>query len=303
MHAAKSESDITSLAPSSPRSPKRQHVLYYVQSPSRDSHDDENKSSSSIQPTPAFTTPSDSPSHPHSRTSSAASRVSGNLRFKGFGNYNKRNECHVIEEEDDDYEDHYGKNNHRWCQCLMGLLGFGFLFTLFCLIIWGVSKPYKPQITVESLEVFNFFTCLGSDLTGVPTKMVTLNCSLSMVVYNPATFFGIHVTADPINLMYAELEIAIGKLRRYYQPRESSHTVTANLVGSKVPLYGAGASFQAAENGGGVPVRLDFELQSRGNVVGRLVKTKHRRHVSCPLVIDSSKTKPIKFKKDSCTYD
>ncbi|KAK6944967.1 hypothetical protein RJ641_026069 [Dillenia turbinata] len=259
MHA-KSELDITSLAPSSPRSPKRQHVLYYVQSPSRDSHDDENKSSSSIQPTPAFTTPSESPSHPHSRTSSATSRVSGNLRFKGFGNYNKRNECNVILEEDDDYQDYYVKNDHR-------------------------SKPYKLQITVQTLEVFNFFTSLGSDSTGFPTKMVTVNCSLSMVVYNPASFFGIHVTSDPINLY----------LRKYYQPRKSCHAVTANLFGNKVPLCGAGAgaSFQAAENGG-VPVRLDFELRSRGDIVGRLVKTKHKRHVSCPLVIDSSNTKPIK---------
>ncbi|XP_039026026.1 uncharacterized protein LOC120159508 [Hibiscus syriacus] len=69
MLSTKSESDITSLAPSSPsRSPKR--PVYYVQSPSRDSHDGDK--SSTMQPSPM-----ESPSHPssvgpHSRNSSRA---------------------------------------------------------------------------------------------------------------------------------------------------------------------------------------------------------------------------------------
>ncbi|KAM3267959.1 hypothetical protein P3S67_031944 [Capsicum chacoense] len=50
---AKSESDITSLAHTSPsRSPKR--PVYYVQSPSRDSHDGDK---TSMQPTPSFNSP------------------------------------------------------------------------------------------------------------------------------------------------------------------------------------------------------------------------------------------------------
>ncbi|KAF7820428.1 urease accessory protein D isoform X1 [Senna tora] len=72
MLSAKSESDITSLAASSPsRSPKR--PVYYVQSPSRDSHDGDK---SSMQTTPISNSPMESPSHPsfgrHSRNSSAS---------------------------------------------------------------------------------------------------------------------------------------------------------------------------------------------------------------------------------------
>lgn len=88
MHA-KSESDVTSLAPSSPpRSPKRGGGVgvgganYYVQSPSRESHDGGYKSSS-MQATPVYNSPNESPSHPsygrHSRSSSV-SRFSGTLR-------------------------------------------------------------------------------------------------------------------------------------------------------------------------------------------------------------------------------
>ncbi|KAK8969902.1 hypothetical protein KSP40_PGU018014 [Platanthera guangdongensis] len=79
MHV-KSDSDVTSLAPSSPpRSPKR--PVYYVQSPSRYSNDEDK--STSMQNTPVYNSPMESPSHPsigrHSRTSSA-SRFSGIFR-------------------------------------------------------------------------------------------------------------------------------------------------------------------------------------------------------------------------------
>lgn len=59
----------------------------------------------------------------------------------------------------------------------------------------------------------NFYFGEGSDMTGVPTKMVTMNCSVRMSVYNPATFFGIHVSSDAVNLMYSEITVATGQVR------------------------------------------------------------------------------------------
>ncbi|KAK2970980.1 hypothetical protein RJ640_027461 [Escallonia rubra] len=303
---AKSESDVTSLAPSSPTSPKRhQPPAYYVQSPSRDSHDDGDKSST-MHPTPtnynSSSSPMDSPSHPstffgrHSQASSA-SRVSGAFR--------KRNEwrhCNVIDEEGDC--DDFGDQGYmRRCQFWMAVLGFGVVFGLFCLVIWGASRPFKAQVSVKSLTVNNFYSGEGSDFSGVPTKLLTVNCSVKMVIHNPATFFGIHVSSSSVNLMYTQLKVASGQLKRYYQRRKSHRTVSVNLEGNKVPLYGAGASFGASDNGGGVPLKLVFEIRSRGNVVGKLVKSKHRRHVACYLVIVSRGTKTIKFKENSCTYD
>ena len=94
------------------------------------------------------------------------------------------------------------------------------------------------------------------------------------------------------------------QLKKYYQPRKSRRTVAMIVEGNKVPLYGAGSSLTVAQTGNIViPLTLKFEILSRGNVVGKLVRTKHRRQISCPLVIDSSSPKPIKFKKNTCTYD
>lgn len=146
MHA-KSESDVTSLAPSSPRaSPKRQ--LYYVQSPSRDSHDGDK--SSSMQATPVYNSPMESPSHP-----SSISRFSGTFRSSSGRKGNRKRvndkgwpECNVILEEGayDDIEDEVFS---RRCQIMIALLAFVLLFTAFCLIIWGASRPYKPEVVVK----------------------------------------------------------------------------------------------------------------------------------------------------------
>ncbi|KAL5572649.1 hypothetical protein UlMin_022246 [Ulmus minor] len=305
MIRTKSDSDVTSLDPSSPRSPKR--PVYYVQSPSRDSHDGDK--TSSTQATPAFNSPTESPSHPsygrHSRTSSG-SRFSGTFSGKKFGR--RRNdkgwlECDVILEEGN-YDDLYGKGLSRRCQIMIALIGFILIFSVFCLILWGASRPYKAKITLKSLTVHNFYFGEGSDATGVPTKLLTVNCSVRMSVYNPATFFGIHVSSSPFSLMYSEITVATGQLKKYYQPRKSHRTVSVNLQGTKVPLYGAGASFAVSDSvEDGVPIKLVFEVKSKGNVVGKLVKSTHRRRISCSLDIDSRKTKPIKFKHDSCAYE
>ncbi|KAH7511925.1 hypothetical protein FEM48_Zijuj12G0035000 [Ziziphus jujuba var. spinosa] len=264
-----------------------------------------------MQATPAFNSPMESPSHPsygrHSRASSA-SRFSGNFRSSsGTKAGRKRNdkgwpECKVIEEEGD-YGDMYrDKGLSRRCQIFIGLFGFVVIFTIFCLIIWGASRPYKAQITLKTLTLHNFYYGEGSDNTGVPTKLLTMNCSVKMKVYNPATFFGIHVSSSPINLMYSEISVATGQLKKYYQPRKSHRNVTVNLQGLKVPLYGAGASLAVSDDTG-IDMILMFEVRSRGYVVGKLVKSTHRRRLSCSITVDSHNTKPIKFKKDSCSYD
>ncbi|KAH7658322.1 hypothetical protein IHE45_17G080500 [Dioscorea alata] len=306
MHA-KSDSDVTSLAASSPpRSPKR--AVYYVQSPSRDSHDGDK--SSSMQATPVYNSPMESPTHPsygrHSRASSA-SRFSGTFGFKGSRKrLNEKGwpECNVIQEEGsyDDLDEDRGLS--RKCQVAIAFVGFVLLFTVFCLIIWGAARPYKADVVVKSLSVANFYAGEGSDGTNVPTKLVTSNFSVKISVYNPAAMFGIHVSSGPIDLMFSEIAVATGQLKKYYQPRKSHRTVSVILEGDKVPLYGAGASLTLPSTGGGtVKLTLNFDIITRGYVVGKLVRVKHRKHVSCPITVDISKTKPIKLSQHSCTYE
>lgn len=155
-----SDSDVTSLATTSPsRSPKR--AAYYVVSPSRDSRDDGDKSSST-QATPVYNSPLDSPSHqssigPHSRASSA-SRFSGNLtggraatRKRPHGHGKGWHEVDVIDEED--AEDAAGVDQERElsrsCVAAFWFSVFVLAFTLVCLVVWGAARRDKPSVLVK----------------------------------------------------------------------------------------------------------------------------------------------------------
>lgn len=71
------------------------------------------------------------------------------------------------------------------------------------------------QCSLQSLTVNNMYVGSGSDFTGVITKMLNLNGSLRISVYNPATFYGIHVSATPVNLIYSDVVVATGEVGLY----------------------------------------------------------------------------------------
>ncbi|KAL6627140.1 hypothetical protein ACP70R_030866 [Stipagrostis hirtigluma subsp. patula] len=316
MKHTSSESDETSLAttspPRTPKTPKR--PAYYVQSPSRDSHDDGDKSSTT-QTTPVYNnSPLDSPSHPstgrHSRISSAT-RFSGTLRSSSPGSRAGRKrlgfkgwrEVDAIDEEGE-YDELDEERDHlpRCCVAAFWLSVLVLLFTTVCLVVWGAARHHKPSVIVKSLTVHNFYAGEGTDRTGVPTKLVTLNCSLNINVHNPSTMFGIHVSSGPIRLMYSEIAIANGQLEKFYQPR-TSHRVASVLVhGEKTPLYGAGATLGLSSTGGAVPLTLQLKVRTRGYVIGKLVRVTHGKRVKCPVVISSGSSKPVRFIQSACSY-
>ncbi|XP_076918233.1 uncharacterized protein LOC143578585 [Bidens hawaiensis] len=300
----KSETDSNSTSSAS-ASPK---CTYIVQSPSHDSHNDYKSSTR--------TTPTESPTHSsHSRFSSE-SRVSGPYWFSLIGKHHHNNNImkkkkgwpplfSVIDEENEDYgnDDYYDERQvTRQCRFVMFLMGFVMVFTTICLITWGASRPYKFHVQMKSWKVNNFYYGEGIDNTGVSTKLLSVNCTVKMSIQNPATFFGIHVSSASLNLFYSRIRVGSGQSANYYLPKESEKKISVNLEGRQVPLYGAGVGLVMASDNGSVPLRLEFDIHSQANLVGRLVKTKQHRRVFCIMKIDSQNDKAIDFKQDSCLY-
>ena len=101
--------------------------------------------------------PMESPSHLsfgcHLRNSSA-SRFWGIFRLssgrKGSRRRNDKGwlECNVIMEEGA-YDNLQDKVFTRQCQAMIALFSFVVLFTTFCLIIRGASRPFKAEITMK----------------------------------------------------------------------------------------------------------------------------------------------------------
>ncbi|KAG8491999.1 hypothetical protein CXB51_015296 [Gossypium anomalum] len=231
MHA-KTDSEVTSLAPSSPtRSPPR--PVYYVQSPSRDSHDGEKTTTTSFHSTPILS-PTGSPPHSHSsvgrhsRESSSSrfseslkpgsrkvspddgSSKSGHRKGSSSSHHKQWKDCDVIEEEGLLESEEREKSLPRRCYLLAFVVGFFVLFSMFSLILWGASRPQKPKITMKSIKFEQFKIQAGSDFSGVSTDMITMNSTVKMIYRNTGTFFGVHVTSSPLDLSYSQINIASG---------------------------------------------------------------------------------------------
>ncbi|PPS11772.1 hypothetical protein GOBAR_AA08865 [Gossypium barbadense] len=254
MHA-KTDSEVTSLPPSSPtRSPRR--PVYYVQSPSRDSHDGEKTTTTSFHSTPILS-PTGSPPHSHSSVGrhsreSSSSRFSGSLKpgsrkvspkegssksgyRKGSSSSHHKQwkDCDVIEEEGLLESEEREKSLPRRCYLLAFVVGFFVLFSMFSLILWGASRPQKPKITMKSIKFEQFKIQAGSDFTGVSTDMITMNSTVKMIYRNTGTFFGVHVTSSPLDLSYSQINIASGTMKKFYQSRESQRSVSITVTGNK----------------------------------------------------------------------
>ncbi|MQM08729.1 hypothetical protein Taro_041584 [Colocasia esculenta] len=328
MHA-KTDSEVTSIAPSSPtRSPRR--PVYYVQSPSRDSHDGE-KTTTSFHSSPVLS-PAGSPPHSHSSVGrhsreSSSSRFSGSLkpggsrkispndggRGGGAGRSRKHDkpwkECAVIEEEGLLDEEDERRGMRRRCYLLAFLLGFFVLFSFFSLVLWGASRNQRPEITMKTVTFEDFSIQAGADNSGVPTDMVNMNATVKLTFQNTATFFGVHVTSTPVDLSYSQLTLASGNINNFYQSRKSQRTLIIPVVGNRIPLYGGGSSLTSTPGSAGagnnkkppVPLGLSFTVRSRAYVLGKLVKPKFSTTVQCSVVMDQNKLNtPVNLK--NCQY-
>ncbi|CAN0900939.1 hypothetical protein LINGRAHAP2_LOCUS21117 [Linum grandiflorum] len=316
-HLSKTDSEVSSQTPSSPgrSSPPRSTcpAVYYVQSPSRDSHDGTGKTTNSFHSTPVIS-PMGSPPHsqhsnsslgPHSRESSSTRfsdqrNKNGQGRGRGRRGGNTWKGFDAIEEEghlllDADLPPH---GMTRRCYFLAFIIGFFLLFSLFSLILWGASKPQKPTVAMK------FIVQAGADFSGVATDMVTMNCSVKLTFRNTATFFGVHVTSTPLDLSFSQLTLATGIIKEFYQARKSQRTVTIMAKGRNVPLYGGGETLTMV--GGApsqpVPVVLSLMVRSRAYVLGRLVKPKFYKRVHCSVLLDPRKMNVAIPLKNKCTY-
>ncbi|PIA56502.1 hypothetical protein AQUCO_00700682v1 [Aquilegia coerulea] len=320
MHA-KTDSEVTSLAPSSPtRSPRR--PVYYVQSPSRDSHDGE-KTTTSFHSTPVLS-PMGSPPHSHSSVGrhsreSSSSRFSGSLKpgsrkispndgSRGGGHRKGQKpwkQIDVIEEEGLLEEEGIHKGFPRRCYFPAFVLGFFILFSLFSLILWGASRPQKPKVQMKSITFERFVIQAGSDNTGVATDMLSMNSTVKLTFRNTATFFGIHVAPTTLDLSFSDLTLASGTMKKFYQSRKTQKAITVVMEGDKIPLYGSGASFSTSTGTAHVPIplKLNFMVKARGYVLGKLVKPKFHKSVECSVVLDPKKLNVAVSLKSSCTYD
>ncbi|KAK1322444.1 hypothetical protein QJS10_CPA03g02370 [Acorus calamus] len=232
----------------------------------------------SYQSSPAGSPPPYFHHHHHSRDSSSASRFSASIKYPiGGGGWRKMRRGMDDEEErdndDDDDNDEGGS---------------------------GMSKRAFYGCAV--FENYNIQP--GTDRTGAPSLMISINSTVKMTFRNPATFFGVHVTSTPLSLCFYDLPIASGYMEKFYQSRKSERLVTDKIGAKEMPVYGGGASLtRKGEESNSVPFNLTFVVRSRAYVFGMIVKPKFYRRVQCLVVLKKNRIgESSDLEEGSCTY-
>ncbi|KAJ7958172.1 Late embryogenesis abundant protein [Quillaja saponaria] len=290
MHA-KTDSEVTSLATSSPnRSPRRPDILR-------------------AKPIEGFPRWGEDRDFVSFYAGAQPSGVSSPFSLLCWGGHRKGQkpwkDCDVIEEEGLLDDEERGKSLPRRCYFLIFVLGFVVLFSLFGLILWGASRPMKPKITMKSIKFEHVQIQAGSDSTGVATDMISMNSTVKLTYRNTGTFFGVHVASTPLDLSYSEITVASGTIKKFYQSRKSQRTISVPVMGNRIPLYGSGASLSTVSGMITVPVtlKLNFVIRSRAYVLGKLVKPKFYKKIECSITLDPKKLKVAVPLKKSCSYD
>ncbi|CAE6044200.1 unnamed protein product [Arabidopsis arenosa] len=297
MHA-KTDSEATSIdaaALSPPRSAIR--PLYYVQSPSN--HDVEKMSFGS------GCSLMGSPSHPHyyhcspihhSRESST-SRFSDRALLSYKSIRERRRYINDGDDKTDGGDDDPFRNVRLYAWLLLSVV---FLFTVFSLILWGVSKHYPPKVVVKGMLVRNLNVQAGNDLSGVPTDMLSLNSTVRIFYRNPSTFFAVHVTASPLLLHYSNLLLSSGEMNKFTVARHGERNVMTVVQGHQVPLYG-GVSFHLDTLS--LPLNLTLVLHTKAYILGRLVTSKFYTRIICSFTLNADHLpKPISLLRSCKDY-
>ncbi|KAF5764352.1 hypothetical protein HanRHA438_Chr15g0703431 [Helianthus annuus] len=284
-------------------------TLYYVQSPSN--HDANDKLSYGSPPygSPGHLTHYHCTPIHHSRESSTSRTFTASVKnavvtgaHHGHATW-KRIEDGDVEDDDDDGDGDGGVPLRFYVMWFV--VSFVILFTVFSLILWAASVPYKPEVLVKSMVFDNFNVQSGMDATGVPTDMLTLNTTVKIFYRNPATFFGVHVTVTPIEIHYFQLKFASGYVKNFYQSRKSQRVIVSHVLGYQMPLYGGVSPFNAAighlENVI-VPVNLTFTMRSRAYILGRLVSPKFYKKVLCQVTLYGNQIGKHVNLTGSCIY-
>ncbi|PKU60260.1 uncharacterized protein LOC110114639 isoform X1 [Dendrobium catenatum] len=302
---AKKESDVTSLATSSPpQSPRR--PTYYVMSPIN--LDAEKMSGNELSP-------NESPIHPsHQRYASSPLYYSREFSTARFSASHKTGYWRRVPQDmqfhgGEGFEEEEEEESRRWgirCYAFLFVIGFLLIFSLFSIILWGASKAHEPKITVKNVVFHSFDIQAGIDLTGVPTEMMSVNSTVNMRFQNPAAFFGVYVSSTSMYLYYFDLMVASGHMEEFYSSQKNQRLVRTAVVGTQVPLYGAGVGLtrhNAGDPEATIPFNLSFVVRSRANVLGKLVRSKFDRRIRCSVYLHESRLgRPVDLGR-ACQYE
>ncbi|KAK9283442.1 hypothetical protein L1049_011684 [Liquidambar formosana] len=218
----------------------------------------------------------------------------------------------VVEEEkyEDDFDDDdekddvfYGrKGGHGWWKyfsfrtssscgwiCLQISWRLMLSLGLALLVFFIVTKPPPPKLSIKMAGIRQFGLGEGVDASGIPTKILTCNCSMELLIDNKSKTFGLHIHPPLMEMSFGRLPFALSRGPELYAESYGS-TLFQLYVGTRNrPMYAAGRDMEdMLESGHGLPLVIRVSLRSSFRVVWSLIEPKFHHQAECLLVLDSS---------------
>lgn len=190
------------------------------------------------------------------------------------------------------------------CICLQLVLWFFVFLGVFTLLFTLATRPPSPVLLVKRIEFLQLRIGEGADKSGVPTKVFSCNCNVTLDLDNRSEFFGLHVRHVRIAMSFADLTLATGHGRHLYVDRDSTMTFNVNIAARRKAVYGAGPSMaHLVQLGDGLPLEMHIDIESRIRVLWDLVKRSFSHHVVCQIAVNGNNPEHrLQLVQSSCIY-
>ncbi|XP_016467220.1 uncharacterized protein LOC107789862 [Nicotiana tabacum] len=159
-------------------------------------------------------------------------------------------------------------------------------------VFYVATKPPAPKVSLEIAGVREFGLREGVDGTGVNTKMLTCNYSMSLQIDNKSKLFGLYIQPPAMEMYFGRVPFILAQGEELYAGSNGQTYFKLNVGTREKAMYGAGRIMQdMLQSGKGLPLLLRVHLTSTFHVVWGLIKPKFHHQIECLLHLHNTYNK------------
>ncbi|MCD7448312.1 hypothetical protein HAX54_040753 [Datura stramonium] len=159
-------------------------------------------------------------------------------------------------------------------------------------VFYIATKPPAPKVSLEVSGVREFGLREGVDGTGVNTKMLTCNSSMSLKIDNKSKLFGLYIHPPTMQMYFGRLPFILAQGEELYAGSYGATYFKLSVGTRDKALYGAGRIMEdMLQSSKGLPLLIRVHLSSTFHVVWGLIKPKFHHQIDCLILLHNTYNK------------
>lgn len=161
-----------------------------------------------------------------------------------------------------------------------------FAFALAILILWLVTRPGPPTVSLKNATLQHFVLGPGVDGSGVATTLFTVNLTASLDLYNPSSFVNMDYNTLVLQLFFQELDVADGQIPGFRQGKKRKMSKSVVIHTYQNAIHGAGAALESLDQSD-MPMNfmLVGSVRSSAQVFWKFIRPKFQNNLECQITI------------------